>query len=222
MTRSSLTRARIFAATVAGSLVLATGGQAQPASDTDGFREIRVAPGLATGADFIDVLTPFFKGHPESEEGNAALDLRVRKAGSGFRVDIVLTGYLDDSLVGEHFRGTVIRTDRGNWELLTMGVKPICARGTNIDGVCTTERDAPAMFLTPGAAPNGVSMCVTIAPGDVLNVRQGPGARFAATGALAAGSCDVEVSTVCEGSWCEIRSGAISGWVNTRYLEPAN
>jgi hypothetical protein len=209
---------------VAFLAALALGGtcQAQIATDADGFRDIRVAPGLVNSGEFIDVLLPFLQGHPENDEGNATIDLKMRKEDGVYGVDIIKTGYLDDSLAGEHFRGSVIRTREGEWELLTMSVKPLCARGRNIDGICSDTPAPPVMFQTPGAAPSGPSMCVDIAAGDVLNVRQGPGTRFPATGTLAAGTCGVEVSNVCEGNWCEIRSGAISGWMNTRYLEPYN
>ncbi|GAB2183811.1 SH3 domain-containing protein [Roseibium sp. LAB1] len=201
-------------------LGLLVAGVAQ--AQDDGFREIRVAPGTAVAVDFMDVLMPFLQGHPESEEGNAALDLKVRKADSGYSVDIVMTGYLDDSLAGEHYRGTVIRRVSGEWELLEMKVRPLCARGENVGGICTASAAPPAMFLSSGGALDNQLMCVSIAQDDVLNVRQGPGTRHPVTGALAAGTCNVELSNGCEGSWCEIRSGSISGWVNTRYLEPAN
>ena len=210
--------AAAFAAIPIASLLLTGVAQAQD----NGFREIRIAPGTAVAADFMDVLMPFLQGHPESDEGNAALDLKVRKADSGYSVDIVMTGYLDDSLSGEHYRGTVVHTATGEWELLEMKVKPLCARGENIGGICTASAAPPAMFQAAGDGGARQLMCVGIAQDDVLNVRQGPGTRHAVTGALAAGTCNVELSESCEGSWCEIRSGAVSGWVNTRYLEPAN
>jgi uncharacterized protein YraI len=78
------------------------------------------------------------------------------------------------------------------------------------------------MFQSAGDGGASQLMCVSIAQDDVLNVRQGPGTRHAVTGALAAGTCNVELSEICEGRWCEIRSGSVSGWVNTRYLAPAS
>jgi hypothetical protein len=195
---------------------------AQGMIDAEGFREIRVAPGVATAPDFIDVLVPFLKNHPENDEGSAGMDLNIRKEGSGYHVNIRLTGYLDDSVYGEHFRGYVIRTSTGEWELLSMSVKTLCARGQNVNGVCTSAAPPPKMFLTPGASPTGVSMCVNVAEDDVLNVRAGPGTRFEPLGTLTSDDCSVELSDLCEGRWCEIRSDTISGWVNTRYLAPAN
>ncbi|WP_428688082.1 hypothetical protein [Roseibium sp.] len=126
---------------------------AHETSAGDGFRNIRVAPGLAGSTDFIEVLLPFLRNHPETDEGNAELDLKIRKDGNGYRVDLRKTGYLDDSVRGEVYRGTVIRTSEGTWQLLAMEVKPLCSRGENVGGVCTVRKPPPAMFLTPEAAP---------------------------------------------------------------------
>lgn len=102
----------------------------------EGFREIRVAPGLATSGQFIDVLMPFLQGHPDSLEGKQAMELKIWRHGAGYRVDLVKTGYLDDSVYGEHYRGSVIRTSNGGWELLTLAVRDLCARGESADGIC--------------------------------------------------------------------------------------
>ncbi|WP_346911507.1 hypothetical protein [uncultured Roseibium sp.] len=102
----------------------------------DGFRKIRVAPGLATSGQFIDVLMPFLQGHPDSIEGNQAMELKIWKHGAGYRVDLIKTGYPDDSITGEHYRGSVIRTSNGAWELLALAVKDLCARGDAVGGTC--------------------------------------------------------------------------------------
>lgn len=102
----------------------------------DGFRKIRVAPGLATSGQFIDVLIPFLQGHPDSIEGNQAMELRIWKQDAGYRVDLIKTGYPDDSVSGEHYRGSVIRTSNGAWELLALAVKDLCARGDAVGGMC--------------------------------------------------------------------------------------
>jgi uncharacterized protein YgiM (DUF1202 family) len=209
-----------------GTFLVLGEAHAESASPNDGFREIRVAPGIATADNLIDVILPFLRNHPESEEGNAGMQLNVQKDGADYNVDILLTGYLDDNVSGEHYRGHVIRTSDGKWELLAMAAKPICARGVNVNGVCTSASPPPAMFLTPGTAhreaSKGSSMCVNVSRDDVLNVRAGPGTRFQTLGALAAGNCDVELSDTCEGNWCQIQAASLSGWVNTRYLIPAN
>jgi uncharacterized protein YgiM (DUF1202 family) len=208
--------ALVAAATFASSLL-----KAQDVIDPNEFREIRVAPGYAKADDFIDVLIPFLKGHPENEEGSAGMDLSIHKEDAGYRFEIVLTGYLDDSLAGEHYIGHVIRTSEGQWELLSMFVKPICARGQNVNGVCTSA-PPPAMFLTPGTPPAETAVCVNVAADEMLNVRSGPGTRHQIVGSLEPDNCAVELSDTCEGNWCQIRSGPISGWVNTRYLALEN
>ncbi|WP_305989726.1 SH3 domain-containing protein [Roseibium sp. MMSF_3544] len=213
---------RLIMGLVVAALLASGQALAQGAVDADGFREIRVAPGYAIADDFIDVLTPFLKGHPESLEGNAGMDLSIEKEDAGYNVEIVLTGYLDDSLAGEHYKGHVIQTSNGQWELLSMWVKPICGRGENVNGVCTTAAAPPAVFLTPGASPIATGMCVNVKADDMLNVRAGPGTRHQIVGSLAPGDCTVELSNICEGNWCQIRTRQISGWVNTRYLASDN
>jgi len=207
------------------AIVATTIANAQAAgSSMEGFRELKVAPGHAVGDDFLDVLLPFLRGHPESEEGDASLDMKVRKTGAGFSVDVIQTGYLDDVLAGNHYRGHVIRTSAGQWELLTMFVKPICARGQNVDGYCksTPKKAPPAMFLSAGANPSDPLHCVKVAKNDALNVRKGPGARYPIVGALARGDCGVAVSNNCNGSWCQISAGNVSGWAHTGYLQAVN
>ena len=119
-------------AVVAMSIVLA--GPVSAADD--GFHEIRVAPGLAEANQFIDTIRPFLLDYPKNLEGKAAMTIDIRKGDGGFDVDIVKTGYLDDSVEGEQFRGFVIRTSKGTWELLSLSVKTLCYRGTNPDGKC--------------------------------------------------------------------------------------
>ena len=102
----------------------------------DGFTKIRVAPGLATSSNFIDVLLPFLSNHPETDEGQGEMALKVDKVDGAYRVEITKTGYLDDSVSGEVYRGNVIRTKDGQWELIEMVVKPICSRGKPKNGRC--------------------------------------------------------------------------------------
>jgi hypothetical protein len=109
---------------------------AEEAKETT-FRDIRIAPGLATSPQFIDVVLPFLSGHPESAEGKGELTYTVRKSDGGvFEVNIILKGYLDDSVMGEHYRGHVIQTSDG-WELTDMAVKALCYRGVSADDLCT-------------------------------------------------------------------------------------
>lgn len=102
----------------------------------DGFKQIKVAPGYAVNEEFIGVLMPFLRGHPESLEGKGSMDLSIRKKESGFEVEIIKDGFLDDSVRGEHWRGFVIETSDGQWELLNMAVKYLCYRGSNDEGIC--------------------------------------------------------------------------------------
>lgn len=110
---------------------------APTASAQDGLKEIKIAPDLATSTNFIDVLVPFLSGHPETSEGLGIMSLNVEKVDDVFEVEIIKRGYLDDSVSGEIFQGTVIWTDRGEWELIEMASKPICARGEAKDGRCS-------------------------------------------------------------------------------------
>ncbi|MEM8700389.1 MAG: SH3 domain-containing protein [Pseudomonadota bacterium] len=187
------------------------------ADESGGFRDIRVAPGVAVADDMIDVLLPFVRGHPERDEGNGGMQLGIRKQEGGYLVNIVLTGYLDDSLYGEHYRGFIIPRADDRWELAAMSVKPLCARGQNVDGYCGST-PANERILAPDAAPAGPAMCVNIAADDTLNLRAGPGTRHRVVGALASGICSVELFDICEGNWCQVRWGQVSGWTNTRYL----
>ncbi|MDX8531546.1 SH3 domain-containing protein [Mesorhizobium sp. VK25A] len=50
-----------------------------------------------------------------------------------------------------------------------------------------------------------------------LNVRSGPGARYAKIATLLAGQRVTLYQ--CEGSWCSIRAAGIQGWASANYLE---
>ena len=117
------------------SLTALTGASALDVSAEDGFKPIKVAPGYAKGETIIDVLMPFLRDHPESLGGRQSLTLSIENTGSSYTVDIVKEGYLDDSLAGEHFRGSVIPAT-GGWELLDLYVKPLCYRGLGTSGKC--------------------------------------------------------------------------------------
>lgn len=108
----------------------------KPDTSLEGFRIIKVAPGLAKTDKVIDLLLPYIGNHPESLEGRPTLDLTFQKHEDSLVVDLKLGGYLDDSVSGEHYRGFVIQSAKG-WELLDLGVKPVCARGKpSKDGKC--------------------------------------------------------------------------------------
>lgn len=118
--------------------VLATGARAdEPSTSPDGFKQIKVAPGLAQAHHLIDTIGPFLLDHPQSLEGRASVDMTIGKKGNGFSVNIKKTGFLDDSVRGEHWRCYVIRNTKGGWQLISMGIKYICYRSKSADGRCS-------------------------------------------------------------------------------------
>lgn len=121
---------------LAAVLMLHCIGSAQASDSLKGFKEIKVAPGYAQADSLIGTVLPFLQGHPETDESAGKLDVQVRKSGNGYQVNIIKDGYLDDSVRGDHFRGYVIFTSTGKWELLSMHVKPLCYRGEPVEGLC--------------------------------------------------------------------------------------
>ena len=85
---------------------------------------------------------------------------------------------------------------------------------------------AAQRFLRASAGGGGIadghgpdSYCVrNVGSGDVLNVRSGPSSRFGKVGALPRDACGIRLSGGCQGNWCSVSWGRISGWVNTRFL----
>jgi len=55
---------------------------------------------------------------------------------------------------------------------------------------------------------------------DVLNVRDGPSEYTTPIGSIAPGGRGIRIVGPCRGSWCPIRHGRMSGWVNAYYLAP--
>lgn len=60
--------------------------------------------------------------------------------------------------------------------------------------------------------------CPRIDPDDILNVREGPGVRFAIVGGFRYDYCSIRGTGRCNGNWCEVATHEFTGWVNTRYL----
>lgn len=91
-----------------------------------------------TARSAMALVEPLYRDHPYSSEGRPKLlvDLRKHESG-GLVVDIMLRGYLDDSVDGEEYRGLISRTDAG-WRLDALGRRNICARGANA-GEPTTQ-----------------------------------------------------------------------------------
>jgi hypothetical protein len=53
---------------------------------------------------------------------------------------------------------------------------------------------------------------------DMLNVRSGPSEGHKAIGVIAARGRGVKITGACQGDWCPIRHGGLTGWVNRYYL----
>jgi hypothetical protein len=68
--------------------------------------------------------------------------------------------------------------------------------------------------------PQPMFRVVNVRDDDVLNVRSGPSADFNIVGGLPPGSRGVAVTSACRATWCQVRHGSTSGWVNTLYLTP--
>jgi hypothetical protein len=78
----------------------------------------------------------------------------------------------------------------------------------------------PQPQAEPKRAPQPMFRVVNVRSDDVLNVRSGPSADFDIVGGLPPGSRGVAITTACRASWCQVRHGTTSGWVNTVYLAP--
>jgi uncharacterized protein YraI len=115
--------------------------------------------------------------------------------------------------------------------LAIVGSIPPNGRGVRIVGACAGQWCqvdyngvtgwANGYYLQP--EPNqaaAVYRVIGVAADDVLNVRQGPGARFPLVGTLPPDGRGVRLaSTVeCVGVWCQANFSNVSGWVNTLYL----
>jgi SH3-like domain-containing protein len=61
---------------------------------------------------------------------------------------------------------------------------------------------------------------VNVRSDDVLNVRSGPSADFDIVAGLPPGSRGIAITKACRATWCPVRHGSTSGWVNTVYLVP--
>lgn len=63
---------------------------------------------------------------------------------------------------------------------------------------------------------------IYVEPNDVLNVRSGPGVAFGIVGTISSSATDVQITgsgQIISGStWVPIQRGALTGWVNSRFL----
>lgn len=124
----------LLALSVSSALQVRAGDE-KKAPGLEGFKIIKVAPGLSVSDRVINLFLPYIGNHPESLEGRPTLDLSMRHHDEMLVVDLTLKGYLDDSVAGEQYRGFVVRSSKG-WELIDLGVKPLCYRGLGKSGNC--------------------------------------------------------------------------------------
>lgn len=81
---------------------------------------------------------------------------------------------------------------------------------------------ASGMIAMSSSASFACACCgswqVNVPPGDTLNVRTGPGSGYPVIYELPdATTCVVKTKT-CNGRWCRISYGDVSGWAHTRYI----
>ncbi len=140
MSSPAFRKAHAFASALLMAIALQGAGLAQAAdlasSRFEGFKEIKLAPDNRQADSLIGTILPFLQDHPENDESTGKMDLQVRDSKNGYQIDIIKDGYLDDSIRGEHFKGRVIFTSSGRWELISMHVKQLCYRGQTENGLC--------------------------------------------------------------------------------------
>ena len=73
--------------------------------------------------------------------------------------------------------------------------------------------------LAPASAADQFRV-VGVTGEDVLNVRDGPSAKYAIVGTIPQNARGIEGLGECIKGWCHIRYGSIEGWSNARFLAP--
>lgn len=104
--------------------------------DKDGFRQLRIAPGVSHAEAYIELLMPFLSAFPDIEEGRSRIQLTMSEIEGGISFDFINSGFADDSVAGEQHKGTIIKTSKG-WEMIELYQRWICARGKRSEqGIC--------------------------------------------------------------------------------------
>ncbi|MBK8902351.1 MAG: SH3 domain-containing protein [Anaerolineaceae bacterium] len=82
---------------------------------------------------------------------------------------------------------------------------------TAVPPTATISANDPADYAT-----------IFVEPTDVLNVRSGPGVSFGIVGTIPPTATDVQITgnghVVAGSTWVPVQRGAVSGWVNSRFL----
>lgn len=105
-------------------------------ADKDGYKQLRIARGISQAENYIELLTPFMDEFRDMEEGRRKLCLTMNEIDGGISFDIINSGFADDSVSGQQFKGIIIKSDHG-WELIELYQRWICARGKRSDkGIC--------------------------------------------------------------------------------------
>lgn len=120
-------------AALIGAALLLSGAAANADPSLAGFERVDpadVAPD--PGAAPFEMLAPLYRGHPEEILTRRMLEIVAfgedRPEGRVMLVDVILRGFLDDSVEGARWRA-VFRREAALWRLTALGRQNICARG---------------------------------------------------------------------------------------------
>jgi uncharacterized protein YraI len=74
------------------------------------------------------------------------------------------------------------------------------------------------LFLADEQGGEPTYRVISVAGGDVLNIRSGPSADLAIVSSIPPDGRGVRIVGACTGQWCPIEFNGIHGWVNRQYL----
>ncbi|MCC6607242.1 MAG: SH3 domain-containing protein [Anaerolineae bacterium] len=87
--------------------------------------------------------------------------------------------------------------------------------------VVPTATAVPPTATTAASTQAGFAT-IFVEPTDVLNVRSGPGVDFGIVGTIPPNATDVQITgsgqVVAGSTWVPVQRGAVTGWVNSRFL----
>ena len=76
---------------------------------------------------------------------------------------------------------------------------------------------APPAWADP-VVPEEEHCVINVRPGDVLNMRDRPGAGSPIVSRKRHDECGIRVNRSCGGNWCPVEDGHSLGWAHRRYL----